>query len=199
MAEPNNEPKPEPTPTPEPDTGNAGEPDAKLRGVMSEASRWKSEFEKRDAELADLKAKMAADNDAAEKKRLEEQGKWQELAEKEKANREAIEAKHAQTMKRMSLDTALLQAGIQNEYTREGIITRCPAETETADYIAQLQKDQPDLFKAPEMSAATRPAQGATSSSGTPPQDLDERLVSDDPKVRSEARKEKFEEQTGLS
>lgn len=157
-------------------------------GLKSEVLKSNERATKAEQALQDLKAAIADKDAVAETARLEAEGKHKEIAEREKARADALEDAHAATLKRMTLDTALLQAGVTNQFTRTGMITGCPAETEAADYVAQLQKDQPNLFKAPEMQGTTTPPQGAPSTSGNH-QSLEQRLADGDPVARNEMLK----------
>jgi hypothetical protein len=150
-----------------PEGGEAGGESGKVRGLISEAKRYKDELAARDQEIASIKAQIAADKEAADKKRLEEEGNYKTLAEKAEARTKALEIEHAKTLKKMSLETALLQAGIVDPFRRAGMIAACPEDTDTETHVAQLQKDYPDAFKPAEMSPAAKPAQGGKSSSGS--------------------------------
>lgn len=121
-------------------------------GDLSDAERWKKTkghlTEQINKLRAELEAERKAKTDAAaasRKKQLEEQGKWQEIANDATAKLEAAKKVHEAEVKRLTLEAGL--AGIDNEFTREGIIAKCPPDVDPKNYIAELREKQPDLFK----------------------------------------------------
>ena len=165
-------------------------------------SAHKIQLSQKDARIAELEQKIANDNAAkvkadeeAERKRLEEDGQYKELAENEKRLREEAAASHKAEIRRLTLEAKL--AGITNELAREGAIARCGPDADIEEYVAQIQKDHPELWKAPGVSGSASPPQGEQSKGG-PSEDLESRLHYDDPKdsvgsavIRANARAEK--------
>ena len=183
-------------------TPPSGDADAKSSERTVPVSALQKQAAEKDAErdawrikYEEIFSQMKQREEEAERKRLEDEGKFKEIAETEKRKREEAEASYKAKERRLTLEAKL--AGITNNYTRKGVIEDCPADADIEEYVAQIRKDHPDLWKAPGVSASAEPAQGEQSKGG-PGEDLESRLRYDDPKdpvgsavIRAAARGEK--------
>ena len=135
--------------------------------MAAEINRLRAELE------SERKAKQD-EAEAARKKQLEEQGKWQEIATDAQSKYEAALKAHEAEVKRLTLEAGL--AGIDNEFTREGIIAKCPGDVDPKNYIADLKENHPELFTSNDSLPRTTP-QGIRSSSGTSNWAADKALI----------------------
>lgn len=109
--------------------------------------------------IGKLSERDKADKEAVEAK-AKEDGELQkiidardlELAES-KADVESQKTKNAM----IQFDSKLLSLGIQNEFTRDGIVSKIMSQEPDARdaFIADLQKNHPELFQAPSKSYGT--------------------------------------------
>lgn len=135
---------------------------------------------------------------AAEQKKLEEQGKWQEIASKAKADLAAKEAEFSAKEKRLTL--AAMFAAVapfdnneDNEDFRNGLISKC-GDKSAEEYVAEIKAARPHLF-VPKTAPAAQPpedpkakvAQGYRAASGPPKGTFEERLRRGDPSAQREA------------
>ena len=125
-------------------------PESALRKQAEDFARKQAELEKQLQAFKDAQEK-------ADKAKMEQEGKFKELAEAEKARADKLAQEFAAKERRLILEAKL--AGIQNEFTREGAIGRCPADMKPEDYVAQLQKDNPELFEPPKIAGGPVTAQ----------------------------------------
>ena len=179
-------------PTTEPTTEPAAEPktDDESPGkkqMAAEINRLRSELADRDA-----KAKDAADE--AERKKLEEQGKWQELADKAKAELELERTKHAAEKRRLTLEAKL--TGL-NPLALRGAIADCPQDADIDAYVADIKNKYKSLFEGVAAFSRGTPQGMPSHGSGTD-KSLEDRLKYEDPKdptgaaaIRAKARAEK--------
>jgi len=142
-------------------------------------------------------AKRKAMEDAAETKRLQEEGKYKELAAKAEAKAAQLEAEFKAKERRLLLEAKF--ATVENEFTREGLIAKCPQgdDVNINDYVADIRKDYPALFAAPGGAEDTAQAQAQAPSSPrvaqgsraapTSTASLEDRLRNADPVARREA------------
>jgi hypothetical protein len=147
-------------------------------------------------------AKRKAMEDASETKRLQEEGKYKELAAKAEAKAAQLEAKFKAEKRRLLLEAKF--ATVDNEFTREGLIAKfegmiakCPPgdEVHIDDYVADIRKNYPSLFAAPGGAEDTAQAQAPTSprvaqgsrAAPTSTASLEERLRNADPAAQREA------------
>ena len=185
------EPTATPTPTPTPPAQPAAPPAAGddfpgKKHMADEINRLRKENE-------EILAKQKAASDAAERKRLEEEGKWKEIADQEKKKREQLEASHASDKRRWELREKL--AGLPS-LAISGAIAECPPDADIAQYAAKVLEDNKALLVGAG-DAQRAIAQGSRGASGGGTS-LEERLAYNDPKdpagsakVRAEARAEK--------
>ena len=115
-------------------------------------------------QLDDRDAKAREAEEAAERARLEEQGKWEERAKRADADLAAANAAHADEIRRLELEAGF--AGIENEYTRAGVIAKCPEDTNPAEYIADVRDKNPDLWQSSTESESRNAAPGKRSGGG---------------------------------
>ena len=144
-------------------------------------------------------AKRKAMEDEAEKKRLLEEGKYNELAAKLKAEAAQLEAEFKAKERRLLLEAKF--ATVDNEFTREGLIAKCPQgdDVNIDDYVADIRKSHPALFAAPGGAEDTAQAQAQAQAPSSPrvaqgsraaptsTASLEDRLRNADPVARREA------------
>jgi hypothetical protein len=140
-------------------------------------------------------AKRKAMEDAAETKRLQEEGKYKELAAKAEAKAAQLESEFKAEKRRLLLQAKF--ATVENEFTREGLIAKCPPgdDVNIDEYVADIRKNHPSLFAAPGGAEDTAQAQAPTSprvaqgsrAAPTSTASLEERLRNADPAARREA------------
>jgi hypothetical protein len=140
-------------------------------------------------------AKRKAMEDAAETKRLQDEGKYKELAAKAEAKAAQLEAEFKAEKRRLLLEAKF--ATVENEFTREGLITKCPTgdDVNIDEYVADIRKNHPSLFSAPGGAEDTAQAQAPTSprvaqgsrAAPTSTASLEERLRNADPAAQREA------------
>ena len=136
-------PKPQPT-TPAPAPAPAPE-EADFPGKKHMAEEIIRLRKERD----EIVAKQKAAADEAERKRLEEEGKWKEIADSEKTKREQLEASHAVKEREWKLRAKLV--GLP-ELMIDGAVAKCTQETNIEEYAAKVLEDNlPDAKFAPEL------------------------------------------------
>jgi len=91
----------------------------------------------------EILARQKAAADEAERKRLEEQGKWQEIADQEKAKREQLEKSHAAETRRWELEKRLV--GLP-KLAISGAIAECPPDANIDEYTAKVLEDNKALL-----------------------------------------------------
>jgi hypothetical protein len=164
----NTEPQDPPAPEPEPQVTNDDDFSGKQH-MAAEINRLRKELEEKDA------AQKAA-QEAAERKKLEEQGKFKELAERAQKERDELQASYAAKERSLKLEAAF--AGIENEHLRAGVIARCDPDANIAEYAAQVRKDHADYWGGGE--ALPRISAQGQGSSGATKQSLKEKLAAGD-------------------
>jgi len=134
-------PKPQPTissatpaPSPEPSQGEADFPGKKH--MADEIVRLRKERD-------EIVAKQKAASDEAERKRLEEEGKWKEIADGERAKREQLEASHAAAQRRWELEKLLIDLP---KLAISGAIAECPPDANIDEYAAKILEDNKALI-----------------------------------------------------
>ena len=170
----NNQPQPEPT---EPN------PNAEWRN-SSAAQQAFAEINALKKQLADNDAAQKAAKEAAEAKQLEEQGKYKELAAKAEAKLKEAEASYAAEKRQLKLEAGF--AGIENEFTRAGVIAKCPDDVEPDAYIAEMREKNADLWGTAEPAPRVGANGGRSGTGGSA--SLKDRLMRGD----TEAQKEEF-------
>jgi hypothetical protein len=125
-------PKPQPT-TPAPDQAPAPE-EADFPGKKHMAEEIIRLRKERD----EIVSKQKAAADEAERKRLEEEGKWKEIADSEKTKREQLEASHAAKEREWKLRAKLV--GLP-ELMIDGAVAKCTQETNIEEYAAKVIED----------------------------------------------------------
>lgn len=125
-------PKPQPT-TPAPAPAPAPE-EADFPGKKHMAEEIIRLRKERD----EIVAKQKAAADEAERKRLEEEGKWKEIADSEKTKREQLEASHAVKEREWKLRAKLV--GLP-ELMIDGAVAKCTQETNIEEYAAKVIDD----------------------------------------------------------
>jgi DNA repair exonuclease SbcCD ATPase subunit len=190
-------------------TPEAGEPQveswrkgAEKAGIFKELKRKEAELEETRNRLQAIEAERQKAAEEAEYKKLEDAKDFEtlkaKLIEDKKRMKEEFEARELRRQQESEQKERLLMleaklAGIQNEWTRAGVIAKCPPDADIGEYVESLPKD---LFEAPGIQPAETPAQGAQS--GGQSLGLEQRLRYQDPKdpakaavIRAEARAEK--------
>ena len=140
------------------------------------------------AELADRDAKAKAAADEAERKKLEDQGKWQEIADKAKADLELAHATHAAEKRRLTLEAKL--AGMHPLALR-GAIADCPQDADIDAYVADIREKHKGLFDGATVSSRSTPqgmAGASTSSAAITAATAQQWIKSDDPEKVKAAR-----------
>lgn len=94
-------------------------------------------------EKKEILDKQKAAAEEAERKSLEEQGKWKEIAAKEKAEREKLEAFHASEKREWELRAKLV--GLP-DLMIDGAIAKCPIDADVSEYAAKIMKDNEALL-----------------------------------------------------
>lgn len=154
----NNAPQENAEPTPQQTTDKSPGYQPPEIHMAKEISRLKAELEQQ------KKAQQEA-QEAARQKQLEEQGKWQEVATDAQSKLKAAQDTHAAEVRRLTLEAGF--AGIQDEFTREGVIAKCPPDADPREYIAEIKDKYPELLNPISADTATRTAaQGVRSGSG---------------------------------
>jgi vacuolar-type H+-ATPase subunit I/STV1 len=142
------------TQTTEPTTP-ADDGKAALRQQLStQGQQYQSRIAELEAENTAFKEAQAA----KEKTALEEQGKYKELSDTYQQKiadleKQAEDLKAAQTLSK--LDSALRDAGIDNEYTRKGVSADYDGKAPMEEFIATLKNSKPTLFEASPQPRAT--------------------------------------------
>jgi len=131
--------------------------------------------------IAELERKLAAadkmtaereeaDRLANESKALENQEFEKVIASKEEAlsKLQADFETQKSDMEKTAFDSKLIQAGITNEFTRDGIAAKYMAldADAKAGYLDKLKTDNPDLFKEPVHSIGSSPAGSVSQGAG---------------------------------
>jgi len=127
-----------------------------------------------DSQLAEMKARLddieraKADAEAeATRKRLEAEGKYDQILDELRAEQKRKEEQYEQELTRRDLESALRKEGMQDELALEGAIARFTgSRAEVYDYATNLKTKFDYHFKAPGMTPASAPAQGAQSAQG---------------------------------
>lgn len=157
------------------------------------------------SELRSQIATIASEREAKEKAELAEQQKWKELAEKttselEQHKREAEEKAKAFEAERFSMriDAQLKDAGVANEFARDGIKAKYLSLDERPEldkYIAELKTAHAELFGPVKVSVGVKNAAVGTVDqfSHLTDEQLSEMLKSKDPKVRMSAHRENLQ------
>jgi hypothetical protein len=131
-------------------------------------------------ERDEIVAKQKEAADEAERKRLEEQGKWQEIAAKEKAEREKLEAFHKSEKREWELRAKLV--GLP-DLMIDGAIAKCPIDADVSEYAAKIMKgNEALLFGEP----ARKIAQGVGGAGSGGNGSLRERAKRNDPEAQRE-------------
>jgi hypothetical protein len=162
--------------------------DSKMRNPIEQITTLKAELDG-----------LRQQRDAEERAKLEEEGKLKELLEKERNDMASLKAQleekdKAYQRKELSsnLDRALEREGIDNQYTRQGILgeyLQLEERPEVVDYINALKESQPDIFGAPAPASTGTKNQAvgtATQRGGMTDEKADEMLKSSDPEVRKQ-------------
>ena len=161
--EPNNNNNQEPTedPIPPAEDGDGGERTVPVSALQKQASDHRIELEALNAKLKQYEDAKAAD----EQKKLEEQGKWQEIAAKAQAEAAKEKAEAAKVIRKLALRAAL--AGARDEVTIDGLISQCPDDADPKEWAAQIKKDKPEYFTIPPLPPADEAGQGARAAGGS--------------------------------
>lgn len=162
--EPQDQPQPETPPAPAPDGDFSGK-----KAMAQEILHLREQ-------LAQQAAAQKAAQDEAERKKLEEQGKFKELAEKAQRERDELKATYAAKERKLKLEAGF--AGITDEFRRAGVIAMCPGDVEPDAYIAQVREQTPDLWGSPE--PAPRISAQGMASRGSNQQSLKDKLAAGD-------------------
>lgn len=123
-----------PAPSPEPSQGEADFPGKKH--MADEIVRLRKERD-------EIVAKQKAASDEAERKRLEDEGKWKEIADGERAKREQLEAAHAAAQRRWELEKRLI--GLP-QLAISGAIAECPQDANIEEYASKILEDNKALI-----------------------------------------------------
>jgi hypothetical protein len=94
-------------------------------------------------EKKEILDKQKAAAEEAERKSLEEQGKWKEIADQEKAKREQLEKSHAAEARRWELEKRLV--GLP-KLAISGAIAECPPDANIDEYTAKVLEDNKALL-----------------------------------------------------
>jgi hypothetical protein len=94
-------------------------------------------------ERDDFIANQKAAAEEAERKRLEDEGKWKEIADGERAKREQLEAAHAAAQRRWELEKRLI--GLP-KLAISGAIAECPQDANVEEYAAKVLEDNKALL-----------------------------------------------------
>jgi len=175
-------PKPQPTipsatpaPSPEPSQGEADFPGKKH--MADEIVRLRKERD-------EIVAKQKAASDEAERKRLEDEGKWKEIADGERTKREQLEASHAAAQRRWELEKRLI--GLP-KLAISGAIAECPQDADIEEYAAKILEDNKALLVGAGEPQRTIAQGGRGSGVGGNGKSLEERLKDADPSAQREA------------
>jgi hypothetical protein len=143
-------------------------------------------------------AKRKAAEDEAETKRMQEEGKYKELAAKAEAKAAQLAAEFKARERSLILEAKF--ASVENEFTRAGIIAKCPTgdDVNIDEYVAEIRKNHPTIFE--RAAASTEETTQAASVAPTSPRvaqgsraaptstaSLEERLRNADPSAQREA------------
>jgi hypothetical protein len=156
-----NNQEPQETP-PAPASGDTSPPPAD--DEPSYKKHMAAEINKLRAEKEALIKSQQEAAEAAKRKELEAQGKWQEIAENAQRERDELARQHAAERRQLKLEAGL--AGIESEFTRLGVIAKCPTEADPDEYVAQVRKDNPELWASSEPGPRIG-GQGVRSSTGS--------------------------------
>jgi hypothetical protein len=158
------------------------------RGIVGQLTEAQAEIARRDEAEA-----------AREKAELEANGELQQLLDKVKAEHsealaqiESIKAAHNREKTSTALDRALERDGVNNEYTRQGILAEYLAldeQPEIAEFVNSLKESKPDVFAAAPAGVGVKnaPAGVAKQTGRMTDEQLDAMLTDKDPKVREQA------------
>lgn len=135
-------------------------------------------------ERDEIVAKQKAAAEDAERKRLEEQGKWQEIADQEKAKREQLEKSHAAEARRWELEKRLV--GLP-KLAISGAIAECPPDANIDEYTAKVLEDNKALLVGTGEPQRTIAQGGRGSGIGGNGKSLEDRLRDADPAAQREA------------
>lgn len=162
-------------------TGTQPEPSGQAPAVPDDEPSYKKHMAAEINRLrAEKEALIKAQQDAAEaakRKELEAQGKWQEIAEAAQRERDELARQHAAEKRQLKLEAGL--AGIENEFTRLGVIAKCPPDVEPDDYVAKVRQDNPDLWASAEP-APRIGGQGMRTSNDSTKKSLKDKLAAGD-------------------
>lgn len=168
------------------DTGGDGA-DVRKHPAFVAVTKQLSELK---AALDEREAKAKAAEEAAARKKLEEEGNYKALTEKLNADFAAKEAAYKANERRLLLEARL--AGV-DELVRDGLIARCPSDSDVEAYVTEARQKYPHVFEPkpviseseeesfpPKMMSGGRSGSGQTKS-------LEERLKNADPAAQREA------------
>jgi hypothetical protein len=94
-------------------------------------------------ERDEIVATQKAAADEAERKRLEDEGKWKEIADTERTKREQLEAAHAAAQRRWELEKLLIDLP---KLAISGAIAECPPDANIEEYAAKILEDNKALL-----------------------------------------------------
>jgi hypothetical protein len=166
-------PAQEPQAPQEPAAGDAK--DGLRRQLSEQAKGFEARLAEKEAELA----KFRAAQEQAERAKLEEEGKYKELLEAERAKLSEYESKlqaAEQARIKTDLDRALLEAGIKDPDLRAGVALKFSGEQSPSDWVAAYKEANPERFA--EVPSFRPAGQGATVETGkvNPSEDLVKRF-----------------------
>lgn len=138
--------------------------------------------------LDEREAKAKAAEESAARKKLEEEGNYKALTEKLNAEYAAKEAAYKANERRLLLEARL--AGV-DELVRDGLIARCPSDSDVEAYVAEARQKYPHVFEPKQITTEEEPLppkmmSGGRSGSG-PTKSLEERLRNAEPAAQKEA------------
>ena len=142
----------------------------KESALIAQGRDYKAQLADKDQENAQLKAKLDRIEQDKKSADLASQGKWEDWAKNE------VESKLSESndlIKQLRADleksrSSILEAGlvgIENEYTRAGIISKCPVDQDPLEYLKEIQET--GVLKAPSVGGTSQPAQGGKSGGST--------------------------------
>lgn len=189
----------ETTTTTDQKTGEATISNADIRNselFRKVTSEQQSKLEAAIAELATLKASITDEKEAARVKRLEEEGNYKQLIDEKNKEIQSIQSRHETQLRRLALKDEFRKHKINDEYFLEHHLNRFEGNAEEIEnYVKDLMENEitAKYFGEIEIGSKGQPSpRGVTPGTRSTEKTLDERMLSDDPLVREQARREKW-------
>lgn len=134
--------------------------------MIEEINKLRKQLEAQNKALADREAAEKAAAEERERKKLEAEGDYKAALRRLEEQNATLEASFKARERRLVLEAGF--AGVQGDAADvivAGLIAQCPAESDPADYIAQVREQRPGLWQAtqstPRISAQGMPSGGS--------------------------------------